>query len=209
MDYESGFGPDNADFSSGYGHEDFSTSTHAPSTLDMPRRDNVVTFPGTARQSGHPLRDAPQDVDHRGLLGADSDLWARDVFLICENGSAESSTMTGLSESMQSLTILYQFPSALHLAARCDGSEALLAVNLDMIEDLDDTIEQLSKLRETNSTLAVLIMSRSFAQTDFHPKRSHIADASLRLPASKYEMSVALHFAVTNAFFRTSYDGRD
>ncbi|GGX51608.1 hypothetical protein GCM10007385_20300 [Tateyamaria omphalii] len=117
------------------------------------------------------------------------------------------SMLAELSDSMQSLTILnQQLSSALQLAAHCDGAETLLAVDLDMMPDLEQTIAGLASLRETNNTLAILIMSRSFVQTDLHPQHSYIADASLRLPATKYETSVALHFAVTNAFFRTTYD---
>ncbi|WP_299202013.1 hypothetical protein [uncultured Tateyamaria sp.] len=204
--YESGFEPDNNDFSSNYSYDAVSKNGSTTARLDVRPRSNVVPFPLITQRNDQPENNTASGPNDAFAPHTGDDLWARDVFLICPSGSNATSMLTELSDSMQSLTILNQFRSALQLAARCDGSETLLAVDLDMIPDLDGTIADLAKLRHANSTLAILIMSRSFVETDLHPHHSYIADASLRLPASKYETSVALHFAVTNAFFRTCYD---
>lgn len=204
--YESGFGPDDSDFSSNYSYGAFPKNGQTTKRPGARQRSNVVPFPLITQRSEQPENNDSNRPNDAFVPDTGDDLWARDVFLICPNGSPAKSMLTELSDSMQSLTILNQFPTALKLAARCDGSETLLAVDLDVIPDIDGTIADLANLRHANSTLAILIMSRSFVETDLHPHHSYIADASLRLPASKYETSVALHFAVTNAFFRTCYD---
>ncbi|MBY5934253.1 hypothetical protein KUV51_14685 [Tateyamaria omphalii] len=169
--------------------------------------DNVVAFPGTSRHASNPADVSLENTGEDGALDIENDLWARDVFLVCDRASTAFETMNGLSDRMQSLTTLNNFKPAFQLAACCDGSDILLALDLDAATNIGDTFIQLSELRQANKSLAVLTMSQSFSRTCvMHRENSDFSDASLRLPASEYEMSVALHFAVTNAFFRTSYD---
>lgn len=204
--YELGFEQDNADFSISDEHNVPSAKPSATSALNIATRNNVLAFPMAKGRERPQSRTVRAGQDRKVSLGEDSDLWARDVFMVCQQDCIAVSAMTELSGSMQSLTVLDQFSPALQLAARCEGSEALLAIDLDVVTDVNATIAQLSKIRKANCALAVLIMSRTFPKSDLHPHHSHVADASLRLPASKYEVSVALHFAVTNTFFRTSCD---
>lgn len=207
MDFDgSDFEPINNDFSSNYNRSGGSSSNAKPVALNVRARNNVVPFPLISERKFGSTGVSDKQLNGAPVPDSGDDLWARDVFVFCQNGSTAPSILGQLSDSMQSLTILNQCPSTLQLAARCDGADTLLAVDLDMIPDIDGTIADLASIRRTNATLAVLIMSRSFVKSELHPHHSYIADASLRLPASKYETSVALHYAVTNAFFRTSLD---
>ncbi|APX10858.1 hypothetical protein [Tateyamaria omphalii] len=177
----------------------------APDVRRVP--SNIVAFPGN-EDDGHssPSTD-PAFTTITDALDADNDLWARDVFLVCGRTSKAPETLGALSERMRSLTISDDFDPAFQLATCCDGSEVLLALDLDASSDIKDVFIQLSELRRANRPLAVLTMSRSFTRTCvIHRENSDFSDASVRLPASEYEMSMALHFAVTNAFLRASYD---
>ncbi|WP_223274909.1 hypothetical protein [Tateyamaria sp. syn59] len=194
---------------------DFSTATdtndtaQSDSTLANAENvwNNILVFP--AKDAAEPAPASTHVEVSRATDGfdVDDDLWARDVFLVCATASTAPVTLQALSERMKSLTVSDDFDHAFQLATCCDGADVLLALDLDAAEDIKDVFIRLAELRRSNRPLAVLTMSRSFTRTCVtHRENSDFSDASVRLPASEYEMSMALHFAVTNAFLRTSCD---
>ncbi|KIC50896.1 hypothetical protein [Tateyamaria sp. ANG-S1] len=169
------------------------------------RSNNVVAFPTRIDGTLNSGTQHPETADGASTLIESGDLWARDVFLICDDESTARPTMNALADRMNSLTQLNDVASAFQLAGCCDGADIMLALDLDAIPNVANTFIQLSELRQTSRGLAVLTMSQSFSRTCvMHRENPDFSDASVRLPASEYEMSVALHFAVTNAFFRAS-----
>ncbi|PWK61317.1 hypothetical protein C7455_1022 [Roseicyclus mahoneyensis] len=74
----------------------------------------------------------------------------------------------------------------------------IVLVGIDYFQDLDVAVDALGRFRATTSNLPVVIASTSFARPDLSCERAMIADASIRLPASRPQIALALGAAVTN-----------
>lgn len=83
-------------------------------------------------------------------------------------------------------------------AARVSPDATLTLVSLDMCFNLNVAFDMLSAHRRRAPERVTVITSQMFAQHDMTCERASIADASLRLPASRAELALCLGAAVTN-----------
>lgn len=91
-------------------------------------------------------------------------------------------------------------PCAQALQAPGSASEReLLLVNIDVYRSLDDAVPALVSLRRQFPKLAVVIASTRFHRHDFGSDRAALADASVRLPASRATIEIAISHALSAA----------
>jgi len=83
-------------------------------------------------------------------------------------------------------------------AARMSPVGTLTLISLDMCFNLNIAFDMLSAHRLRAPDRVTVIASQMFAQHDMTCERASIADASLRLPASRAELALCLGAAVTN-----------
>lgn len=83
-------------------------------------------------------------------------------------------------------------------AASTSPVGTLTLVSLDMCFNLNIAFDMLSAHRLRAPERVTIIASQMFAQHDMSCERASIADASLRLPASRAELALCLGAAVTN-----------
>jgi hypothetical protein len=83
-------------------------------------------------------------------------------------------------------------------AAHVSPQETLTIVSLDMCFNLNVAYDILSAHRLRTPHRVMVVASQMFSQHDMTCERSSIADASVRLPASRVEMALCLGAAVTN-----------
>jgi len=83
-------------------------------------------------------------------------------------------------------------------AARASSQDSLTMVSLDMCFNLNVAFDMLSAHRRRAPDRVMVIASQMFSHHDMTCERASIADASLRLPASRPELALCLGAAVTN-----------
>jgi hypothetical protein len=83
-------------------------------------------------------------------------------------------------------------------AAQVSPDATLTLVSLDMCFNLNVAFDMLSAFRRRTPERVTVIASQMFSQHDMTCERASIADASLRLPASRAELALCLGAAVTN-----------
>jgi hypothetical protein len=83
-------------------------------------------------------------------------------------------------------------------AAQVSPDATLTLVSLDMCFNLNVAFDMLSAYRRRAPERVTVIASQMFSQHDMTCERASIADASLRLPASRAELALCLGAAVTN-----------
>lgn len=83
-------------------------------------------------------------------------------------------------------------------AAHVSPQETLTIVSLDMCFNLNVAYDILTAHRLRTPQRVMVVASQMFSQHDMTCERSSIADASVRLPASRVEMALCLGAAVTN-----------
>lgn len=79
------------------------------------------------------------------------------------------------------------------------GGRHLLVVNIDTFHSLDDAVPALVGLRRRHPKLAVVVASSRFHRHDFGSDRLALADASVRLPASRATIEIAVSHALAAA----------
>jgi hypothetical protein len=139
--------------------------------------------------------------------GCGNDLWSREIITICNTGGSIERNLRTMSDShcanhFSSVTFCNDTPQALRYAMICDGSNSLLAIDIDLHSKKDETVSELLSLRKQKPNLAILIMSRAFAYTDLSSDRTLIADASLKLPATETQLLTALFATAANSLDR-------
>lgn len=88
MDFDgSDFEPINNDFSSNYNRSGGSSSNAKPVALNVRARNNVVPFPLISERKFGSTGVSDKQLNGAPVPDSGDDLWARDVFVFCQNGS--------------------------------------------------------------------------------------------------------------------------
>ncbi|MCF2870813.1 hypothetical protein L0664_07020 [Octadecabacter sp. G9-8] len=160
----------------------------------IPMQRSAVVQPHSAEYMADQLfqeYDRQQEAD-------DAALWSRSVVALCaQNGRAKDIVMD-LSDDVGDITTCDSVSSVLRYATNCDGAMTIALLDIDLMDELHETVPRLLTLRQANPELVIVIMSRTFAHSDFSAERARIADASVRLPASQSTLLAAFRAAVSN-----------
>lgn len=177
------------------------TTAKAPRT---PRSGNVSVIPARKSSLADVRTCKTPDAGHlfdiydQKRQDFDAALWSRDLVALCPRDGRTQEGLSTLRDDVMSITTSDCAESMLHYAMTCDGPATIMALDIDLMDSCDDTVQRLLALRRTNPCLTIVLMSRTFAKSDFSTDRHHIADASVRLPTSHAILANAIQAAALN-----------
>lgn len=177
------------------------TPATAPRT---PRPGNVSVIPARRSPLTDPRKFTAADTNHlfetydEKRQDFDAALWSCDLVALCPQDGRIQEGLSKLRDDMMSITTSDCPESTLHYAMTCDGAATIVVLDIDLMDSCSDTVQRLLALRQANPRLAIVLMSRSFAKSDFSTDRHHIADASVRLPTSHAILANAIQAAALN-----------
>lgn len=163
----------------------------------------------------HDAEKDPDQVDGKHSVGTELDrmfrrydrlvkkrddaLWGVDVLLAVPGESSLVNLFAAIMPKMASLGVCPSIKSAETFCQHCDGATSLLAIDIDQFDGSKEIIDWLLGIRDRNTQLTVLLMSKDFSdKADTMDPRS-IADGALRVPADPIDLENALEHALERA----------
>ncbi|SNS42994.1 hypothetical protein [Antarctobacter heliothermus] len=143
--------------------------------------------------------DDTDDLYRRSEEPAVQDIWGLDLFILHAPKDGISDQFNSLGDWTSSVTVFGRMQDAFRIAARADVENSAFIVNIDVFGPLENAVEELLALRQTNSGLTVVILSADFKRDEASIERAAIADASIRLPCNRERLERGLAAATENA----------
>ncbi len=143
------------------------------------------------------------DVDHN-WANSEKRPWncEAEFFLVSDGGSQLNSVV---GEDAQKMGVAGRFnslgevPTSENISTK---NRTVIVIDIDIFSETEMAIEALLSFRANFPSTPLVIASRKFSRNDFSHERAPIADASLKLPAARSDLALAIESARANASTR-------
>ncbi|MBI1220157.1 MAG: hypothetical protein GC186_16595 [Rhodobacteraceae bacterium] len=127
-----------------------------------------------------------------------TELTGHEVYVLGDRSRSLLSAAAILEGTARSVTLDDNVRRGLNRAGREKLAPTVCLVDIDEMQSVDEAVDVLTAFRRMHPGVAIVIASRDFKRNDYSHERFVIADASLRLPAGRANVALALRASVEN-----------